>query len=276
MKAILFLSVLISILMITARCGTTKEISNKDGAVKHISKSDLGSIYHDAMVYSYEYMFDQQTGIQLNENYVGRFMGGFKGLFLYSSLKEAFSEYSNGAIEKSDDFYDLTAYDKVSGDIMLFKNSGNQFYSWEGIQTLPFHYYNPDVVKWGHENLIIEPTSKIGNQSAQDVYDNVLQRFFRLMTESYLFIESNNETALIEEYKELMDHSDFDAMEFYEQKFENVLVEYKVEPDYSSLQPSMAISFWLRRKIDGSATEFWIGFSKVMNLYDKVWFESKK
>src|SRR5690606_868709 len=126
-----------------------------------------------------------------------------------------------------------------------------------------------------HENLIIEPTSKIGNQTAQDVYDNVLQRFFRLMTESYLFVASNNETALIEEYKELMDHSDFDAMEFYEQKFANDLVEYKVETDYSSLQPSMAISFWLRRKIDGSAPEFWIGFSKVMNLYDKVWFESK-
>jgi hypothetical protein len=37
----------------------------------------------------------------------------------------------------------------------------------------------------------------------------------------------------------------------------------------------MAIGFWIRRGIDGTADELWTGLTKLMQLYDGSWWQAR-
>ncbi len=235
--------------------------------------NDLGNLYYNALINSYPYMFDSYAEIELNGQPVGRFTGGLKGIFLYSGLKDALHSESEGEIGLTDDFYDLTPYYQWSGKKGLFKGGELAFYSWDGPQVVPFHKYNPEIVKWGYTHLIPDPTTKIADKTAQEVYNVVLSRFCRLMVESYRYLEKTGYDREVENYNAKMYDDNFEGLEYFEHRYGGILTDYEDVEDYSGFKPSMAMSFWLRRRIDGSETEFWKGITKVMELYDAKWFK---
>ena len=236
--------------------------------------ANLSDIYYFALVNSYPYMFDQQDEIELHGYPIGRFTGGFKGIFLYSGLKEAVHSYSNGEIVLTEDFYDLTPYYQWSGMTGLFKGGETAFYSWDEPQMTPFHAYNPEIVKWGYTNLIPDPETKIADKTAQEVYDVVLSRFCRLMMESYAQLEKMGFDREVANYRSKLEGDSFEALEYFGIRYGGILTDYEDVEDYSGFKPSMAMSFWLRRRMDGSETEFYKGFAKVMELYDAKWFKA--
>lgn len=275
LKLIFYSAVMLSALLMFNQCGvsTEKPIHHSTGNNLHfISKENLNDLYLTSLLQSYHYMFDHNDGIEIEGTHVGKFIGGFKGIFLYSGFKDALHTYSGGEISLSNDFYDLTPYDQFSGEISLFQDSNNQFYSWDENDHEPFHYYNPEIVKWGYTNLIPDPNSLIGDKTAQQVYDAVMKRFFRLMVESHYLLHTGDLKIEVEQYQSQIGMANFEALEYLTQRYAGKLTQYEEVDEYSGLQPSYAIGFWLRREMDGSANEFWIGFSKVMDLYDQKWF----
>ena len=248
-------------------------VEEKSPAQPVATVTNLGDIYYNSLVNSYPYMFDQQGEIELYGNPVGRFTGGFKGIFLYSGLKEALHTYSEGEVALTEDFYDLTPYYQWSGMIGLFKGGETVFYSWDEPQVTPFHEYNPEIVKWGYTNLIPDPETKIADKTAQEVYDVVLSRFCRLMMESYAHLEKVGFDREVANYRSKMEDDNFEALDYFENRYGGILTDYEDVEDYSGFKPSMAMSFWLRRRMDGSEAEFYKGFTKVMESYDAKWFK---
>lgn len=272
-----FGAITVSTVLTLERCATTRsEGGQSHSDTKYTTRQQLGDIYYMALENSYEYMFDDASSIQLYGQTVGRFTGGMKGLFLYSGLKDALITYSEGQISEMTDFYDLTPYYQWAGERNLFKGGERVFYAWDRPQTEPFHQYNSAIVKWGYENLIPDPKIKIGDKTAKEVYDAVLQRYCRLMVESRNYLEQAGLQAEVENYSKQMDRPQFEAIDYFDNRYGGKLPAYEEGLRYSALRPSMAISFWMRRKMDGSEEAFRIGFDKIMRLYDAQWYKGKE
>ena len=52
----------------------------------------------------------------------------------------------------------------------------------------PFGFYNPEMIRYGHENLLPHPDDMLTGIAYGALYKTVFQRFVRLMTESYLWL----------------------------------------------------------------------------------------
>lgn len=275
MRNILIVSILLASLPALFQCSLTKssttEIYKSENTI--ITSNELGEIYLEAISNSYEYMFDDAKSIDINGKYVGEFKAGFKGLFLYSGLKDALSKLMYDRESDVSDFYGLSVYKNFSGGKELFTTGEEYFYSWDEGEVVPFHSYNPEIIKWGVKNLIPSPKTKIGDKTAQQVYDVVFKRFCRLMVESYTYLEQNDFQKEADQYQSLMNVDQFDGLSYLSGKFQDALTSYNYTDDYSSLQPHMALGFWLRRRLDNTDNEFLEGFTKILSMYDNEWFK---
>ncbi|MFN8575219.1 MAG: hypothetical protein U0354_00015 [Candidatus Sericytochromatia bacterium] len=151
----------------------------------------------------------------------------------------------------------------------------------KGKEKEPFSYIDHKFVKWATDNLYISPDTTIYNVKAKDIYNSSFQRFFRLTTESYLFLNKKKGFYKSEQknYMNLYNESNKDDATinffapFYYAKYDtDPQLKPYVEKDYS-YTPAIAISFWLRRGMDGSDKLLWQGLQKVMTNYDKEWFK---
>ena len=152
-----------SLVFLTVACATLKGSE----PVHFAEDEKLGDVYAMAITEGYEYMFDRSGDFRIYGADIGMFEAGFGGLFRYSRLKKALKKYYGVSEHPNSTYYDLDVYENWVGMNLFVPNA-----------KLDFHSYNPDVINWAADNMIPHPTSMIGDRTAQEVYDNVMQRFF--------------------------------------------------------------------------------------------------
>ncbi|MBN1150049.1 hypothetical protein JXA84_02380 [candidate division WOR-3 bacterium] len=250
MKRSVFLVVSLSILS----CGLlVKDNATVTCLGNSLSRENLELLYEEWFSWPYEYMFD---GCDKNQ----MFLAGVNGILYYGSLAEAFTFLlEDGYTLKH--YQDIGAIERISGIQILLKSED-------------FGYYNPEIIIWGYQNLIPLPEDEFLDQTYREVYHRVFQRFFRMMTESFLYLErERNVEQEAELYREKVVLGRVDALLFLEDRYKGVLEEYQVRDGYSEWTVGMAIGFWLRRNLDGTDVYLWEGLTKLMKLYDGEWFE---
>ena len=139
---------------------------------------------------------------------------------------------------------------------------------------VPFDWYNPELIQWGAENMIPEPDQSIAGYLAQELYDNNYSRFFRLQTESYLWLQDHGYAMHQGQYLDAMKNVDFEGLTYLENRYRGELTQYVPSYGYDSSDwlPEIAIGFWLRRGIDGTHEELWEGLRKLLVTYDADWW----
>jgi hypothetical protein len=209
----------------------------------------------------YSYMFDSTNAIKVGQRRFGTFTAGVKGIMLYGGLTGAISAVM-GATKR--DFYEMSPLEDLSR-LKIHRPSAKDGRS-------QFRSIKPEIVRWGHQNLIPPPSQKILRVPAQRIYDHIFQRFFRTMTATYHYLESR---AAAEEkaYLSGMTRPKFDGLSFLQQRYANVLTAYDRQADGTAMTVPMALGFWLRRGIDGSKAEVWRGLQKLMRSYDGKWLK---
>ena len=114
--------------------------------------------------------------------------------------------------------------------------------------------------------------------TARSIYAVVFSRFFRLMAESRLWLITKRKykREMKAYWKMAIDQKDLggDGLTWLQRRYRGKLKEYQVDWDGTSLTPQMAIGFWLRRGLDGTDGELWIGLKKVLKAYDPEFFAS--
>ncbi|MBM77623.1 MAG: hypothetical protein CL846_04015 [Crocinitomicaceae bacterium] len=199
---------------------------------------------------------------------------GFKGIFLYANYaRNGVVNYlkSNGeSFKRSSDFYNIELYKQLS-EHDIFVNH-NKTVAWKK----EFCRYNPAFINWAIKNLIPPKDFNIDGTSAQFVYKHY-SRFFRLLTESYLYLNKNDSYSLqAQNYiKDVNDGQD--GLDVLFGTYHYALEGYELPNEsevYSPFEPHMAFGFWLRRNIDGSHDEIYDGLKIIMNRFDKRWFKS--
>jgi len=218
----------------------------------------------------YGYMFDREgdESLSIRGATYSRFMGGVRGILYYGDLSPCLGRLVQVEQRSYDDNGPIAA---VSG-LTLYSDKMND--------DQPFGFYNPELVRWGHENLIPDPELGVAGLTARSIYAVVFSRFFRLMAESrsWLIAKGKRPRETKAYWKMAKDQKDLggDGLLWLQKRYRGKLPEYQVDWDGTSLTPQMAIGFWLRRGLDGTDEELWIGLKKVLSAYDPEFFAELK
>ena len=208
---------------------------------------------------------------------------GFNGIFLWSN-------YSHKGVKdllhkkgipipgiENRDFYDIQHFEALAGINMFQSESPDITYVPFRYSPSDFGHYNPEFIRWATKNLIPKSDLSINGITAKYVYQH-FSRFFRLLTESYLFLKSSgnyDEQAKTYINNLQSDNLTIDGLEYLEHYYSNHLTNYSIPSTsevFSPFKPSMAFGFWLRRNIDGTHKELFKGLSIIMKRFDKKWF----
>ena len=276
------IKILSILVLIILGCSTNKKIVRDETSNKSskFSENTLAKIYYRSLKGSYEYMFsDQSDKIQIENEYYGEYYAGLKGLILYSNLRGAITNYLKEEQGKNDlilsnNFYDLMTFEYFADEIPIFLSGEKKFNSngiWRNGRQ-DFQHYNPEIIVWAAKNLIPSPETKIGDISAKKVYNIVFSKFIRMMVESYNYLQNNEYEKECNAYRNNFGLKSFDGLEYLNNKYSGILPAYDKSENFTAMTSSMAIGFWLRRKIDNSNEELWNGLTKIMIAYDNEWF----
>jgi hypothetical protein len=137
-----------------------------------------------------------------------------------------------------------------------------------------FNQYNPEIIKWMYTYLVPKSdTNFMGNIMAKQLYGKVFRRFFRLYTQAYCYLIMKD----YETEKQAYINAAAQSTDFYGPSYLFDRYNGEISAQYDgSLEPTSAIGFWLRRGIDNTDDECWLGIQKVMNQYDAAWFTQIK
>ncbi len=213
----------------------------------------------------YDYMFLSGAGgsVHVGSGSWTSFIGGINGMLYYSGLNECVASELGG---QASSYSDSAPFSKLAG---------LPIYSDKMTASAPFGQYNPAIVKWGHENLILPADMEVGGVGASQIYAVVFSRFFRMMTEAYLWLaQSGQAREETDAYMRMAKEGKEDGIEWLQARYQLALPAYGTSWDGTSMTPQMAIGFWLRRTLDGTAEELWVGLRKVMKRFDATWFAS--
>ena len=230
-----------------------------------VSLERLARLYAGWLTDPYEYMFEgegQVGPVRAGRLQLGEYLGGVNGLLYYGGLMSAVAE-------------ELRAPEPEWGDPrLLARLSGRPIErpltpeERAAGRRRPFTYYNPALIQWGIDQLVPPPDLKIGERTAQELYDLLMRRLFRLMAKSYLHLQRERDVnAERLEYALAMLSPEFDALEYLPRRFAGALPEFARE-ESSALQPWGALGFWVRREIDGTALLLWGGLRVVLGRFD--------
>ena len=198
---------------------------------------------------------------------------GFNGILFYGGYAtEGVIQYLDK--EESDDWwFSYEPYEKLAGMKMHIAESTSGFVA-EDWSSSSFQHYNPEFINWLTENMIPPAGFSIKGVTAKYVYRHY-SRFFRLLTESYLYLNKGGTYDAQARYYIEQTEND-DGLEVLWGTYQYALGGYEVQSDseiYSPFEPHMAFGFWLRRNLDGTHDEAYRCLSKIMNRFDKRWFK---
>ncbi|GAA4277393.1 hypothetical protein GCM10022259_21170 [Aquimarina mytili] len=215
---------------------------------------------------------DTET-IRILGNEYDAFLNGAYGLGYYSGMQSAVHRFNHmrGADNElqKHDFWDFSYAENFIG-LPIYDKARQE------ALKVSFDCYNPKTVQWLFDNMIPDPDTVLDEATFQDIYNVIGSRYFRLMMESYIYLRTKGIDQEVHRYREAMKDDDFKGHEYLENHYGSILDEYVVEEVWNSttyLSPKVAVGYWLRRLIDGSAKDFFNGHEKVIKIYDKDWFD---
>lgn len=185
-----------------------------------------------------------------------------------ASIYEYINPYFTGQLASEDpiDCYLYCYIEELSGiSPLLVKSEDDR----------SFNKYDPELIKWMYTYLIPSPdASFLEDVMAKELYGKVFKRFFRLYTQSYFYIISsrNFEDEMIAYTSAALEYEEFYGPSYLYDRYSGAIA----ADNDGSLEPTSAIGFWLRRGIDKTDDECWLGIQKVMNQYDSKWFNEVK
>jgi len=227
-----------------------------------VAAGALVSIYTHWFDSPYEYMFDRGSPrLTVGNRAYGEFQAGISGIMEYGGLGEAAALHLG---RPKPGFGDLRAIEKLSG-LKIYRNKSTTIRG--------FSRFNPAIVRWGYLNLIPDPGAAVLGHSCQTLYDRLFARFFRLMAESYQHLERGQRWPTEQRgYLSAMKRKGFDGIDYLRQRFGSALPGYGLSQNGTNLTPQMAIGFWIRRRVDGTAAELWKGLGLLLERYDRAWW----
>ena len=192
-----------------------------------------------------------------DDNTTGEFMAGTHGIIYYGNLADCMGRIADGGDYRV--VGDHTPIERFT-EMAVLSSDGK------------FRQFDPKIIRWGHENLIPDPTMDVGGETAQARYTRQFRRFFHMMTESYLLLKKDD--VFDREMKAYRDAigAGKDGLDYLAARYTGWLASYDVKPDFTSMTVPMAVGFWLRRGIDETDGELWIGLKKVLRLYDATFY----
>lgn len=227
------------------------------GKAKPLPAKSLVTLYEHWLEKPYEYMFDRSsTGLTVGQKDYGTYQGGINGIMKYGSLPEAAAKLLKLATPS---FGDLRPIEKLTRLAIYVK---------EDSSGRAFSHFNPALVRWGYANLIPKPEAKILGNTCRAYYDKVFSRYFRLMTESYLYLDRGKLWDKEKQAYATAIKTKRAGIPYLEQRYAGVLSGYSLSRNGTNFTPSMAIGFWVRRKMDNTAGDLWAGLSRLMKAYD--------
>ena len=211
----------------------------------------------------YEYMFDGSVAVGVGNGSFGMMMAGVRGMLYYSHLNGCAGRLT-GRPPRS--YSDPSPFEALSGLPVAAAAPSSE---------RAFTHYNRDIVAWGRRHLLPDPAMPVLGTPAQTVYDGVFSRFFRLMTEAYLHLASRGIVQReMDAYMQAAAGPGFDGLDWLEARYGGTLSGYGAHGDGTAMTPAMAIGFWLRRGVDGTSDELWLGLQDLVRRFDGAWFAS--
>jgi hypothetical protein len=219
-----------------------------------------------------QYHFSGEHTLYIDDNGFGK----------YVNFRTMFNEYTGAPLnrlaarkteEERSEFSMNSAIWTISGVNMYVTN-----------EDLPFNAVNPAFLRWAETNLIPEPDQSFMNHTSQEIYNNMFRRTMWMLAAAYEEVGSDEEyQAKANAYYEAMTSTaDFYGptylYETYGQNegdtwFSKVYQEFpQQENEYFYFDESIAMGFWLRRKLDGTDKEVFRLLEKILEKYDNyVW-----
>ncbi len=236
--------------------------------LRNITEEEQVAIIEAWFSSPYEYMFEGElyndnSGNSLQYLMDGKhqFMAGVDGIVFYGGLHRAFKK----VFDLSSDAYESV---EILSGIECFSQTVEN-------DNTKFNYLNPEIVKWLYIQ-IPDKNLKIRNYTCKEIYQTIFSRLFRMHVKAYYYVNyDNNKDKIIEQYQQVMYVDDYNLNKL-EDLYDGALPEFDTYRDGTNLTPAMAIGFWVRREIDGSADELWKYLKKFMRKYDKKWFKELK
>ncbi|MEM7023760.1 MAG: hypothetical protein AAF637_14380, partial [Pseudomonadota bacterium] len=181
----------------------------------------------------------------------------------------------------------------ASGPHLVETNDGTQ-YPLDSDSRIEFGHYNPEFVRWAVDNLIpSEGIARLG--PVERVYDEAAKEQARIWYQAYRDLHADPEflaeasadyAAKIESYVDNGEEYDWNApgvsvqnrystyaaIMLRQSLWDDVLQDksYMFREFY---RYRMAVGFWLRREMDGTAPIFLEGLEKVMRVFDPGFLE---
>lgn len=239
------------------------EPSIDEGRLPRIVSPEVANLYRCWFREPYDYMFGYGAQpFEVQGRSYGMLTAGIGGLLFYGGLSPCAAEQ-------------VGAGDRGWGDASALGELAGVPYQNPDLSIAQFTPVNPDWVMWARKTLLISPESVIDGYRAQDAYDRVFQRFFRLQTLAAVMLAERlgSLDAIAAEARDYLSATDAGAWgpEWLDQRYVGLVPEYPEMQDGTTMTAGMAAGFWLRRQADGTLGVCWFGALEVIELYDAAW-----
>jgi hypothetical protein len=148
-----------------------------------------------------------------------------------------------------------------------------------------FKFVSSRFISWARQNLLPEANAKIGDQTVQEIYNQVFRRMFWQLAASHEYLVANNFDQEVKAYENAMTQPGFEGPAYLYDRYKGVessesfALLYSNHPvgegDYYYFTEQVAIGFWLRREIDVSHEELWKLVKDVLAKYDNYPFKQQ-
>ncbi len=136
----------------------------------------------------------------------------------------------------------------------------------------PFAHINPQIIRWGIDNLIPSPEYTVRGVTYRKIYENCFRDITRLYALCYVYLTNVKDiSAEAHAYKSAFSDEEFHAIPWLSDRYDDFRSDIDERVSYRSDQ---IFGFWLRRYLDGSADVIWEAFSYLLSLYDNQFLQN--
>jgi hypothetical protein len=146
----------------------------------------------------------------------------------------------------------------------------------------PFLFINPKFVEWASDQLVPNPNEMIMGYKAKLIYQYIFKHSVHLFTRAYLYLQKNHKMKTYQlDYSLAMMTPKFNGGRYLNTKYAAISktisktinktinkTVLKTKLKTYGYTPTMAIGFWLRRGIDGSAPIIWAALKAFLKRFD--------
>lgn len=249
---------------------SSEETKNWPGGPEALTPAIRRDFYATLFSENNSTIWEENDGIQIGDQQFYTSYYGAYGLLTSLWLRETFKKFFNKCAASTKDMNpDAQSLAEAFVGMPLVDQ---QLKDSLGVD---FNCYNKEAVSWLFANMVPYPGSELTGTSFQQLYDALARRHVRLMLASYLKLKKRGLLIEVKRFNDQVVRQGYDARTYLNEHYDGVLPEFELEGDvyeYSYLSPKVAIGYWLRRLIDGSANTLLMGYEHILREYDNSWY----